>query len=76
MRITFGCGHARDYGDDLKDRPVCRACGDRRIADVRAGAPRITGHATGPHVTPRVLGPMVVSVAERALPLKPLEKGQ
>ena len=73
MRVLFGCGHVL-VSDDLKNRPCCRECGDGRIERVDAGPPHITGHATGPHVTPKVLGPVTVSVAERHLPLREQER--
>jgi DNA-directed RNA polymerase subunit RPC12/RpoP len=49
MTVTFKCGHAVEL-DDPKDPPVCKACGERQIANVKAPAPRFTGACVGPLV--------------------------
>jgi hypothetical protein len=47
MTVTFQCGHTREAtGAETELR--CD-CGEARITQVVAPAPRFTGHVTGPH---------------------------
>lgn len=74
MRITFGCGHTADMGDNPSGSPVC-ACGDRRVTHVKARAPRFVGACTGPMAEFKNLGPATVSVAPGgSLALKPAKE--
>jgi len=70
VTVRWRCGHTGDVDPDKVASPVC-ACGERKIAGVlNVGAPRIVGHATGPLVEQKYLGPQAVRLAKRPLPLK------
>lgn len=71
MTMVFRCGHTAEIDPDKVTSPVCLVCGERRVARVRhVEPPRITGHARGPHVTPKHLEPVAVQIATKPLPLK------
>lgn len=40
ITVSFVCGHRQPVADTVKDAPVCRACGERRVRDVKAPKPR------------------------------------
>lgn len=66
ITVRFRCGHTAMIDPDKTPAPVCDHCGDRRVAGtVGVGAPRIVGHARGPLVEERHLGPTAVSLAEK-----------
>lgn len=57
MTVRFACGHRLDV-DAMTDAapPVCRVCGERRVAAVQAPPPRFVardcgGRPMGPRVT-------------------------
>lgn len=66
LDVTFRCGHR----GKLKEggEPVCH-CGRIGVARSHAPAPRITGTASGPHVTTKDLPPTVVSLTDTPLKL-------
>jgi hypothetical protein len=70
MRLVFRCGHEADIDVDKVTSPICW-CGERIVARTRGvGAPRIVGHARGPLVEGRYLGPQAVPLAKTPLVLK------
>ena len=63
MTITFACQCAPLTVSDVGDTPpVCR-CGERRISDVKAPAPRFRGVCQGPSATYTHAEPAIVNVA-------------
>lgn len=63
--VLFVCSHSHRFDPDKATSPRCPSCDATQIARVlEARAPRITGHATGPLVETRALGPAAVNVAE------------
>lgn len=70
MRIYFRCRHSQAMHPD-KPSPRCIQCGETQIAGTRGvPAPRITGHGSGPTVTPQDLDAVAVTLAKTPLPLK------
>lgn len=68
VRLLFRCGHDRPVNPDKEPSPRCW-CGERRIArTLDAPAPRIVGHARGPCVESKYLGPIDVSRLMRPVP--------
>lgn len=66
MRIWFRCGHDVAIDPDKATEPRCAQCGDRHVARVQLHRlPRIVGHATGPLVETRELGPTAVDLKAR-----------
>lgn len=56
------CGHDLAVNPDKVPSPVCW-CGERQVArTLGAPAPRIVGHARGPQVESKHLGPKEVDV--------------
>lgn len=69
MIIIFACGcPPMKVSDDTNAPPIC-PCGERRIRDVKAPAPRFRGVCQGPSAVSVRLDPIVVDVAP-AGPLK------
>jgi hypothetical protein len=67
MRLRMLCGHTIDVDVDKVPSPTCH-CGERQV--VRAlnpGHPRIVGHARGPLVEGRYLGPTAVDLTQRVV---------
>lgn len=63
IAISFACGHDLQMIDvDRVPEPHCPHCGESRMARVDAPAPRITGCASGPHVTTRALEAIPITV--------------
>lgn len=66
MRLLFACGHVQNVDPDKSPSPICVACGCKNVARaLSVGAPRISGHARGPLVSTKFLGPLAISVAEQ-----------
>lgn len=69
--VLFVCGHAHRIDPDKATSPRCPECGSVQVArTLDARAPRITGHARGPLVDTKTLGPQAVNVATSPLVLK------
>lgn len=60
IRVIFRCGHDGTVKSDAE--PICPICGRRGVQRAFCEAPRFTGHADGPLVTKRDLGPATVKV--------------
>ena len=66
--VTFTCGHRTDVG--LNDAaPVCRVCGETRVARSSAPPPRFRGACSGPYAETAHLDPAVVDLTTTG-PLK------
>ena len=74
MMVSWACGHRGDVPEAIQSSPVCPDCGDPRIRDVKAPAPRFVGVARGPSVTSKVLEAIALDLAPRG-PLKLKEEG-
>jgi len=61
ITLTFGCGHTTKVPDDALIA-VCPTCGERRVQQVKARAPRFRGVVNGPHATFEALPGIHVSV--------------
>lgn len=48
IKLVMACGHSLDVSDAGNEAPVC-ACGERRVASVKARAPKFRGVCQGPH---------------------------
>ena len=71
IRIEFVCGHSVIAPDDVSQAPACQICGDRRVRDVIAPAPRFRGAVSGPQATPGdVTGPPPNLAPGGPLPIK------
>lgn len=46
ITVTFSCGHRLQQ--DRVEIPICPACGERRVARVKAPPPRFRGVVVGP----------------------------
>ena len=62
MTVFFACGHQVTLGDPGETPPVC-ACGERRVRDVKAPAPRFRGACQGPSAVLEALPAMPVNAA-------------
>lgn len=40
ITVSFVCGHHQAVSDTVKDPPVCKDCGERRVRNVTAPKPR------------------------------------
>lgn len=70
MILVWRCGHEADIDVDKNTSPICW-CGEKVVARTRGvPPPRIVGHARGPLVQGRYLGPQAVSLAQTPLVLK------
>lgn len=49
ITVTMACGHSLNVMDI--DVPVCKECGERRVASVKALAPKFRGVCQGPLAT-------------------------
>jgi len=68
--VTFTCDHSAKVKENGA-APQCQVCGCRRVARVKAPAPRIRGTARGPHCETQNLEPQAVNLAPGGrLPLK------
>lgn len=56
MTATWACGHRGVVSSDVSEAPVCPHCGERRVSDVKAPAPRFRGPVTGPCVVGTIEG--------------------
>ena len=61
ITLTFGCGHTAKLPDDALVA-VCPTCGERRVQQVKARAPRFRGVVLGPHATFEALSGVAVNV--------------
>lgn len=69
ITLVFHCRHRQKIDPDKSPTPVCRECGEKRIAHTEGvRPPTITGHARGPLVQTRNLGPLALNLAEKPLP--------
>lgn len=65
MRLLMRCDHVIDVDPNKCAAPACW-CGEAIVArPLDAPAPRIVGHARGPHVDSTFLGPIDVAGAMR-----------
>ena len=62
MTIYFACGHSAKLTEPGDQPPVC-ACGERRIAQVEARAPKFRGFCQGPTAVRASLQALPVMVA-------------
>ena len=72
LRVTFRCGHELPVSETATAAPVC-ACGETRIVDVQAPAPRFTGVGSGPLLHTANLEPAAVTLGS-LLPLKGIDR--
>lgn len=77
--LLMKCGHDIAIDPDKVTSPSCW-CGERIVArPLNAPAPRIVGHASGPLVEGKYLGPKeldLVARPEARLVLKPVDDGE
>jgi hypothetical protein len=73
MTLLMRCNHTIEIDADKSGVPVCW-CGERLVARaLNPGVPRIVGHARGPLVESKFLGPKRLELADKPLKLKPPE---
>ncbi len=48
IEVSFACGHRLDMETAGGAPPICPQCSERRVAHVKAPAPRFRGIVTGP----------------------------
>lgn len=63
ITVTFQCGHQKQASGS-EEQLVC-SCGESRIAQVDAPAPRFVGHARGPHAEYKPLEAIPVTFAKK-----------
>lgn len=56
ITVRFLCGHQTRVPETLASPPRC-ACGETRVTQVQARAPRFVGACTGPYAEYRSLAP-------------------
>jgi hypothetical protein len=63
MTVGWACGHRASMDTAVQAYPRCPVCGSDRVTRVDAPAPRFTGVAQGPSVTPDALPAIAVDLA-------------
>ena len=73
ITVRFACGHTGNVGLNQTASPVCH-CGETRVTQTVARAPRFSGACSGPYAEMKTVEPAIVDVATAGpLTLKPQE---